>query len=176
MPYDSKAIANEILNIAQDRGASVSHMKLHKLLYYAHGWHLAIQKRPLLDERIEAWKFGPVVPSVYHEFKGVGSGVIESRALDVSFLDDGEMKVYEPFIATSHDSSPDEDEFAKRLLERIWSLYGKYTALQLSDATHKPGTPWDKIHSQYGDVKNIDIPDDLIQEYFESLAINPQVL
>ncbi len=176
MPYDSKAIANELLNIAQAGSISVSHMKLHKLLYYAHGWHLAIQRRPLLDERIEAWKFGPVVPSVYHEFKGVGSGVIESRALDVSFLDDGEIKVYEPSIATCRDSSPEDDEFAKRLLDRIWSLYSKYTALQLSDATHKPGTPWHLIHSQYGDVKNIDIPDYMIQEYFESLAKKPQVL
>ncbi len=40
-------------------------MKLHKLLYYAAGWHLGFTGEPLFDEDIEAWQYGPVVPSIY---------------------------------------------------------------------------------------------------------------
>ena len=36
-------------------------VKLHKLLYYAQGWHLARTGRPLFPEAVEAWTDGPVV-------------------------------------------------------------------------------------------------------------------
>jgi len=169
MPYESKAIANEILRIAQARGSAVSHMKLQKLVYYAHGWNLAIQKCPLLNERIEAWKFGPVVPSLYQEFKGVGSGTIQSPAMMTSFSD-GHVKFFTPSLETCTDSTSEKDDFTRRLLNKIWDMYGKYDAMQLSEATHRAGTPWHTIRSQFGDVKGIDIPDELIQRYFESVA------
>jgi uncharacterized phage-associated protein len=35
--------------------------KLHKLLYYCQGHHLATFGLPLFDESISAWDMGPVV-------------------------------------------------------------------------------------------------------------------
>lgn len=169
MPYDSSAIANEFLNLAEVDGDSITHMKLQKLVYYAHGWHLAIQKTPLINERIEAWKFGPVVPSLYHEFKTVGAGPIESRAVAADFQD-GKLRLYTPYISTSEGTLIAENEFASQLVSKIWTQFRRYSAVQLSEATHRPGTPWHQVRTKYGDVKNLDIPDELIQRYFESLA------
>jgi hypothetical protein len=52
------------------RGASISHLKLQKLMYYAQGWGLVFLKAPLFDEEPEAWVNGPVYRSVYNKFKG----------------------------------------------------------------------------------------------------------
>ena len=38
---------------------------------------MGIQKNaPCFDDKIEAWNFGPVVPTAYHEYKQYGSGDI----------------------------------------------------------------------------------------------------
>jgi uncharacterized phage-associated protein len=44
MIYSPKAVANTLLEKAWANDRSVTQMKLHKLLYYAHGWHLAIKR------------------------------------------------------------------------------------------------------------------------------------
>ena len=44
-------------------------MKMQKLVYLAHGWHLAIHDRPLISENFEAWPYGPVEEDLYHIFK-----------------------------------------------------------------------------------------------------------
>ena len=71
MPYSSEKIANFFLGLAQKEQVELTPLKLQKLLYFAHGWHLVLDSDgdPLLDEDIEAWKYGPVVPSIYHKFK-----------------------------------------------------------------------------------------------------------
>lgn len=55
----------------------LSQMRLHKLLYYAQGWHLAVFGEPLFAGRIEAWKHGPVVREVYPTFSGYGARGID---------------------------------------------------------------------------------------------------
>jgi uncharacterized phage-associated protein len=52
--------------------ARLSNLKLQKLLYYAQGHYLATAGQPLFDDRIQAWSHGPVVPTVYHEYKKFG--------------------------------------------------------------------------------------------------------
>lgn len=42
----------------------MTNMKLQKMLYYQQGLHLAYFGTPLFDEDLEAWMYGPVVPSV----------------------------------------------------------------------------------------------------------------
>ncbi len=126
--------------------------------------------RPLLNERVEAWKFGPVIPSLYHEFKNVGGGPIESHATELFIEENGDWKVLEPAIDRNLSTSPEEDVFAKDLVRRILRFYGKFTAEQLSQMTHAPGSPWWEIHEKYGDVKNVDIPDETIREYFVAQA------
>ena len=44
-------------------------VKVHKLLYYAQGWHLTWTGEPLFRERIEAWANGPVVADFWHDEK-----------------------------------------------------------------------------------------------------------
>ena len=58
-PYSAKAVANYFLARAKESGETLSPMKLQKLIYFAHGWHLAVFDAPLLDEEVQAWDYGP---------------------------------------------------------------------------------------------------------------------
>ena len=37
--YSPKAIANSFLDLSQKTSQPLTQMKLHKLIYYAHGWN-----------------------------------------------------------------------------------------------------------------------------------------
>lgn len=53
------AVANEFL----EKSDKISVLKLVKLCYIAQGFSLAVLDRPIFnDDRIEAWKYGPVAP------------------------------------------------------------------------------------------------------------------
>lgn len=55
----------------------VDNLKLQKLLYYSQAVHVVLYGRePLFTDDIEAWDYGPVVPSVYHEYKQHGFDTI----------------------------------------------------------------------------------------------------
>ena len=58
--------AYEIASHIRSRHEFSGEIQMHKLLYYAQAWSLAWDGVPLFDGRIEAWKNGPVVPSLRH--------------------------------------------------------------------------------------------------------------
>lgn len=157
MSYDAKAIANYFLELAKMKKEAMDLMKLQKLIYFAHGFYLAIKKEPLLDEQIEAWQYGPVIPSIYHEFKEFGNRPITRPATE---FDATQFCFYAYPLPT--------DNLTKRLLEKVWEVYGVYTGIQLANMTHLPGSPWDKIYKKYNHniPKGTDIPEDIIKEYF----------
>ncbi len=160
MPYSAKAIANYFIDLARDDGRGVDPMKLLKLIYFAHGWKLALDGTPLINEPIEAWKYGPVVPSIYHFFKKYGSGNIRENATEWSTEEDG-FVAYEPRV-------PNDDAYVRMFLDRVWSLYADMTGVQLSNLTHEPGSPWDLVWKTANGKQSVDIPDESIRVYFAS--------
>jgi uncharacterized phage-associated protein len=155
-PYPSKAVANFFLRLGWDSESPIDPMKLQKLVYIAHGWHLALAKTPLVEERIQAWEYGPVIPALYREFKMFGAEPIDWEA--------GEPG-HRPNIASY-------DIETKRFLERIWELYGDYSGIQLSKMTHQADSPWDKVRVTNGGSlpRRVQIPDDVIQDHYQGLA------
>ena len=55
--------------IDQENNKDVDNIKVNKLVYVSLGFSLGMEDFVLFDEDVEAWKFGPVIPSVYHHFK-----------------------------------------------------------------------------------------------------------
>jgi uncharacterized phage-associated protein len=161
-PYKAKAVANYFLDNAQKDGVALTPMKLQKLIYFAHGWHLALLQKPLIDERIQAWEFGPVIRTVYDEFKGFGRGPITGRA-DTIVMRDSELSFFRPEI-------PESDSQTRGLLDRVWEVYKDHSAYQLSALTHETGSPWAKAYSANPGVRNLTIDDDDIRAFFEQKA------
>ena len=167
MPFSAKSVANEFLELAKASDEKISPMKLQKLVYFAHGWFLALTGQPLIDERIEAWQFGPVIPELYREFKNFGNGPITVLASKVRWTPaSSNFSIYNPQL---QDCDGNEDvEYARDLIKRTWDVYKKYSAVQLSNTTHINGSPWAETYIP--GTRNRVIDDARIKTYFEKLA------
>ena len=69
MTNSAVAVANYFVRKSLETGKELTPMKVLKLVYIAHGWNLALYDEPLISDSIQAWKFGPVIPSVYQAFR-----------------------------------------------------------------------------------------------------------
>lgn len=72
------AVANWLLKLSWAENKPITQMKMQKMLYFAHGWHLALLDKPMMNEVVQAWQYGPVFESVYHTFKYFGANLIDS--------------------------------------------------------------------------------------------------
>lgn len=166
MPFDALEVANHFLDLADRDRTALSPLKLQKLVYFAHGWHLALTGKPLIDEQVECWPHGPVIPSLYHEFKQYGRDAIGERAHRYgSADDDDEVNLFVMPSGTS------ESNFARDLIDRIWQVYGVFSAEKLSNMTHDPEGPWAKVRGDRSKppLKGTDVPLELIREHFEKM-------
>ena len=140
-------VANVIIRVAHETGKTISNMKLQKLLYLAQGIHLALKNdTPLFADSIEAWKYGPVIPSVYHKFKIYFSG---------------DIPVTHPFASGT--ATLDEDQL--KLVRKVVDLYGGLSAISLSNFTHLQESPWFSVYN--AKTFSAEIPTSSISTYFK---------
>jgi uncharacterized phage-associated protein len=110
------ATANEVAKYLV-KSLPVDNLKLQKLLYYSQAVHIVLhEKAPLFPEDIEAWDYGPVVPTVYHEYKPFGFDIIpgsdepttlsllEMRSVDMALATFGKMSGPELINQTHHEA------------------------------------------------------------------------
>src|SRR5437868_3345513 len=102
MPYGVKAVANYLYALAESQGKQIDPMQMQKLVYFAHGWCLALKDAPLITERIEAWRYGPVVRELYGAFRDAGSGPITHPAYETIFRDK-KISFYAPSLEAEDD-------------------------------------------------------------------------
>lgn len=151
--HDSRALANQIIRFSSEQGRALTIMQLLKLAYFAHGWSLGLNDRPLSKHAVQAWQYGPVFPHVYKSLSGIGSRPIEEFIID--------KKTGEPYTGKFT-----EDE--KGLIASVVGGYGDTHAFALSNITHQPGSPWDIVYKTQGAYS--EIPNELIKAYFKGLA------
>lgn len=129
----------------------ISTMKLQKLAFFAQGWTLAFLDRPLFDEEFEAWTRGPVSRPLYDEHQGKYS------------VHEGSFPQGVP-----HRLTPEE----RACIDAVIQNYGALSGPQLSELTHKAGTPWSSIRDDAnltnGARSNIVICKNTVKEYFKT--------
>ncbi|MFZ3184229.1 MAG: type II toxin-antitoxin system antitoxin SocA domain-containing protein, partial [Pseudomonas sp.] len=74
----SESVANYFIQKSFNSGIPLTSMKLIKLVYIAHGWHCGYFSQNLINDAVEAWKFGPVIPDLYRKVKWYGRGHIDA--------------------------------------------------------------------------------------------------
>lgn len=153
VPNKTRYALNTLLQRAFREGRiDMSPMKAQKMLFFTHGWHLAITGRPAIDQQFEVWQYGPVVGQLYHDLKKYGSSQITDYVKD-----ELEEKV---FVI-----SPKNAEFYTSL-DVAWEKYIGITAGSLSTMTHMPNTPWAVARDKGLSL----IPNDIIRDYFVEQA------
>ena len=136
--YSALTIANKIIELSQNEGRVITHLKLQKILYFSQGWYLTLTGNPSFSDEIVAFKYGPVIKSIYEIFRIFGSKNITK-------------------IAESTEQVENKDN---EFINKIWNLYKNHDAISLSNISHIKNGPWD--------VTNINdiITTDIIQNYF----------
>lgn len=124
MPVSAHDVARELRSRMPDVGV----VKLHKLLYYAQGWHLAMYDTALFAEPIEAWTNGPVVAELWADEKH-DRGIPPQRPLDGMAVD---------------------------VLDYVIERYGRHSGRDLIRRTHQED-PWLDI-SESDDPVAVDRP------------------
>jgi uncharacterized phage-associated protein len=67
--YNTIYLSNNLLSRAFDEQIPITPMKLQKMMYFLYRDYLKATKVPLFTERFMTWKYGPVLDSVYTEYK-----------------------------------------------------------------------------------------------------------
>jgi len=143
--YKAIDIAKKLLltakqnNVFEGQGELMSNMKLQKMLYYEQGFHLAVFGTPLFEEEIEAWMYGPVVPSVYEVYKDCGYNGIDPGNIEDIVLSDKEQALF----------------------DEVYKVYGAFSAIGLMNMTHQE-SPWQNTPTGVGSV----ISKDKMTEFF----------
>lgn len=164
MKNNALSVANEFIDLASaENNLSLTPLKLMKLVYLAHGFGLVFLEggESLLDSRfdkVEAWKLGPVVPSVYHTFKYLKNQLVTVDNKAVIQTDDDSFET--PSL---------QDEFPKKIVKFVWNRYKLLSGNELVTLLHRDGTPWKII---YEEGQNNEIPDDLTKEYYSLVVDN----
>jgi uncharacterized phage-associated protein len=134
--------AKYLLTLDDPEDGDISNLKLQKLLYYAQGVHLALHAVPLFEQRIEAWKHGPVCPPVYGEFKAFASAPIPRP---------------DDFDSTTI-ASPDRET-----LDEVHRVYGQFSAWRLREMTHGE-PPWKEAYREGS--RGLEITHKALRDYF----------
>lgn len=140
-------VADLILRLAKLEEISITPLQLMKLVYILNGWSMAARNEPLFYEKIEAWKYGPVMPDLYQATKKCGRNEIP-----LSIIGEGTVELEKAL-------SKDTIDFVKS----VFDAYKNKTGIELSNLTHKSGTPWDATYAP--NVRNNEIPLELIKSH-----------
>ncbi|MEH7062220.1 type II toxin-antitoxin system antitoxin SocA domain-containing protein [Bacillus wiedmannii] len=129
---------------------SITHLKLQKLVYYAQGWHLALNDgQELFEEDIRAWVHGPVCPKLYEMYNNHKYFEIQPVVVPESILANAKVK---------------------KTLDIVWETYGSYDGKFLEELTHQE-MPWLKARENLDPDQsgNELISKEAMEEYFKEM-------
>lgn len=142
-PYaDHVAVpARDVAAALRERLPGLGNVKLHKLLYYCQGHHLATFGEPLFSDTISAWDMGPVVGTLWWEER---EGTLpEGAELLGTELGEAELNT----------------------IGYVVSRYGALTGKDLENLTHSE-TPWQTANRIRQPSERVTIRRDWIRDYF----------
>lgn len=118
--------ATDIANYLLWKGAKrdendISHLKLQKLLYYVQGFCLAALDSPAFSDEVLAWEHGPVVRSVYDQFRSNRNEPIPAPT------------DFDPMTISTD---------VREVADEVFEAYGQFSAWRLREMTHEEA-PWE---------------------------------
>lgn len=133
----STASAHQVAAELRRRLPGLGVKKLHKLLYYCQGHHLAAFGVPLFTESVSAWDMGPVVGALWYQEKE--HATVPSSAS----LDEGSLNT----------------------VGYVVSRYGKLSGSDLERLTHNED-PWLEADASRGKGESVKIPVEVLEGFF----------
>ena len=144
-----------------DYNMNLDPLQLNKLCYLVNGFTLQERDDPAFYNKVEAWKYGPVIPAVYQMYKVYENNPITQLDMCRTSIDNHTevSKRWEDLIRVIGKNIA---SIASGVLE----VYGKYSGNELVDMTHRSNTPWKKA---YKAGRNNVIPTKDIKKFYRDL-------
>ena len=147
--YDNSAEKIALYIISS--GREITNLLLQKVLYYVKAISEIFEGESIILEPCEAWKFGPVFPSVYEKYREYGKQEIEINL----------SKEYVNELLS---------EKEKQVTDYVMNTFGIYNAWFLKDLTHLE-EPW--IAARKGlsedDASRNQMDEEIISSYFAKI-------
>lgn len=155
--HDARAVANAILDLAEEARQPIYSTSLLKILYFAHGWHLARFEEPLIGQPFEAWQHGPVIRVVYDQIREFSGRPVQGR-----------LKAFDAMSGAFKEAQSILPDHSRALLATVMRAYGPLHPFALSDLTHEANSPWDRAWraADEGRGPGVRIENGEIREYF----------
>ncbi|WP_296009593.1 Panacea domain-containing protein [uncultured Adlercreutzia sp.] len=136
--------------VLEDLGAS-STMKLQKIVFYSHAYHLVRTGEPLVDEKIEAWANGPIFPALFDKHR---RSFVVSRGFFSGFAKGAPLKSSEVIA-----------------LRAALGAFRDMTGAELSELTHSE-SPWADARKGLAPAarSHNQISDESIMKFYSSLS------
>lgn len=154
--HSSLLVSDYIVN---GNGGRFTQFHLIKMVFISHGRTLAALGRPLIRDRIEAWRYGPVIPVLYHELKMWGDAPV--RELQYCGTVPGKDQEADSERKTFFESVLSSDE--RYIIDGVVEEYGDWSFGDMWRLSHEPGSPWDR---HYDGKFGTEIPDHTIRAYY----------
>lgn len=135
--------AHDVAAVLRARLPGLATVKLHKLLYYCQGHHLAAFSRPLFGDVVSAWDMGPVIGTLWYAEK--------------------HGEVPPPSAVT--------DEAALNTIGYVVSRYGGLSGTDLVNLSHGEG-PWREADRARRTGTAVPIPLSWMEQYFRTVAVD----
>ena len=146
--YDSVIVAMYIAAYANMHHYSINITKIQKLLYVTYGAYLVLHNSRLCNEHAQAWPYGPVFPKTR-------TALLKCSIESIEFSNKLLQKI-------------ENKEILENIVAFTFVGFGDKTAGQLTDWSHRAGSPWfyatQQSNFQWGD----EIPDIFIYDYFNA--------
>lgn len=150
--YNALTLSHYYVSLSLNTNIPITPHKAEFMVYFAHGWHLSIDGRPLINDKVKAWRHGPVIESI-HKFYSKGKGDIYST-IDEQAL--GGIK-----------------ERDREFLNGIWLYYGHLNEIEMLTLCTEDKTPWFMSHQKSSGELIID--NRRIKQHYRLLHIsNPE--
>lgn len=121
----AKSVANYVIAYGMKIGHPVNNLQLQKILYYIQVHFLKEKGIPFFKDEIEAWQFGPVIPTVYYQYAAWGPAPITMFKTQKIDLEQEEKKDLEQIVKEKAVLSLLEIVADTNKKGKAWDLYYK---------------------------------------------------
>lgn len=150
--YDALDVANYVIKYCQEYlYRDITNLQLQKILYYIQAAFLVRRDKPIFIDSIEAWKYGPVIKEVYHEFKYYLDGPIREISPNILSI---EFEEYDPYRVI--------DIYDQNIIDEVVGALIDSHGYTLIKRTHEE-LPWIEAYGTSG-VVNLHT----MKEYFKT--------
>lgn len=146
--FNSVDVAKYIAGKANEKKIFLNITKIQKLLYIAYGTYLRVYERRLTNEHPQAWPYGPVFPTTRNKMVSMALESIRATASPLELQNDSKLN---------------------KVIDFTLEHFGIWNAGQLTEWSHRDGSPWYYATRTPGFKWGDQIPDELIYNYFHSI-------